>query len=61
MRYSIEPRDICKNIRIKKKIYVKGYGLLSFAKNMGKDLSNKYCQILLNSTKKSTIDGIKTA
>ena len=26
MRYSIEPRD---------KIYMKGYGFLSFAKNMG--------------------------
>ena len=34
MRYSIEPRD---------RIYVKGYGFLSFAKNMGKNLSNKYC------------------
>ena len=32
MRYSIEPRD---------RIYVKGYGFLSFAKNMGKNLSNK--------------------
>ena len=31
MRYSIEPRD---------RIYVKGYGFLSFAKNMGKSLSN---------------------
>ena len=31
MRYSIEPRD---------RIYVKGYGFLSFAKNMSKSLSN---------------------
>ena len=38
MRYSIEPRD---------RIYVKGYGFLSFAKNMGKNLSNKYDQKLL--------------
>ena len=45
MRYSIEPRD---------RIYVKGYGFLSFAKNMGKSLSNKYSQKLLDSTKKST-------
>ena len=52
MRYSIEPRD---------RIYVKGYGFLSFAKNMGKSLSNKYGQKLLNSAKKSTIDAIKTA
>ena len=52
MRYSIEPRD---------KIYVKGYGVLSFAKNMGKSLSNKYGQKLLDSAKKSTIDAIKTA
>ena len=35
MRYSIEPRD---------RIYVKGYGFLSFAKNMDKRLSNKYGQ-----------------
>ena len=52
MRYSIEPRD---------RIHVKGYGFLSFAKNMSKNLSNKYCQKLLDSAKKSTTDAIKTA
>ena len=52
MRYSIEPRD---------RIYVKEYGFLSFAKNMGKSLSNKYGQKLLDSAKKSTTDAIKTA
>ena len=52
MRYSIEPRD---------RTYVKEYGFLSFAKNMGKGLSNKYGQKLLDSTKKSTTDAIKTA
>ena len=51
MRYSIEPRD---------RIYVKGYGFLSFAKNMGKSLSSKYGQKLFDSAKKST-DAIKTA
>ena len=51
MRYSIEPRD---------RIYVKGYGFLSFAKNMGKSLSNKYGQKVLDSAKKSTTDAIKT-
>ena len=51
MRYSIEPRD---------RIYVKGYGLLSFAKHMGKSLSYKYGQKLLDSARKSTIDAIKT-
>ena len=51
MRYSIEPRDI----------YVKGYGFLSFAKNMGKNLCNKYGQKCLDSAKKSTIDAIKAA
>ena len=45
MRYSIEPRE---------RIYVKGYGFLSFVKNMGKSLSNKYGQKRLDSTKKST-------
>ena len=38
MRYSIEARD---------RIYVKGYGFPSFAKNMGKSLTNKYGQKLL--------------
>ena len=32
MRYSIEPRV---------RRYVKGYGFLSFAKNIGKNVSNK--------------------
>ena len=49
MRYSIEPR-----------IYVKRYGFFSFAKNMGKNLNNKYGQKLLDSAKKSTTDAIKT-
>ena len=47
MRHSIEPR-----------IYVKGYGFLFIAKNMGtyatkfaKSLSNKYGQKLLDSAK----------
>ena len=52
MRYSIEPSD---------RIYVKGYGFLSFAKNLGKGLSNKYGQKLLDSAKKSAADAIKTA
>ena len=52
MRYSTEPRD---------RISVKRYGFLSFAKNMGKNLSNKYAQKLLHSAKKSTADTIKTA
>ena len=59
MRYSIEPRDI---------IYVKGYGFLSFAKNIGahatkvaKNTSNKYSQKLLYSAKKSITDAIKTS
>ena len=44
-----------------REIYVKGYGFLSFAKNMGKSLSNKYGQKLLDSAKKSLTDVIKTA
>ena len=48
MRYSIEPRD---------RIYVKGYGFLSFAKNIG----NKYGKKLFDTAKKSTTDAIKTA
>ena len=52
MRYLIEPRG---------RIYVKGYGFLSFAKNMGKNLSSKYGQKLLDGAKKYTTDAIKTA
>ena len=40
---------------------VKGYGFLSFAKKMGKNLNNKYCQKRLDSAKKSATDTIKTA
>ena len=39
---------------------MKSYGFLSFAKNVGKNLSNKYGQKLLDSAKKSTTDAIKT-
>ena len=42
MRYSIEPRD---------RIYVKGYGFLSLTKNMGKNLTNKCSQKLIDSDK----------
>ena len=51
MRYSIEPRD---------RIHVKGYGFLSFVKNMRKSLSNKYDQKLFDRAKTSTTDAIKT-
>ena len=50
--YSIEPRD---------RRYVKGYGFLSFAKNIGKTISNKYSQKLVDSAKKFATDAIKTA
>ena len=52
MRCSIDLRD---------RICVKGYGFLSFAKTMGKNLSNRYGQKLLDSAKKSTTDAIRTA
>ena len=52
MRYSIEPRD---------RIYVKRYGFLSFAKNIGKNLSNKNSQEIIFTAKKITTDAIKTA
>ena len=43
MRYSIEPRE---------RTYVKEFEFLSFAKNIGKNISNKYGQKLLDSAKK---------
>ena len=44
MKYSIEPRD---------RIYVKGYGFMSFAKN--------YSQKIIVATKKSAMNAVKTA
>ena len=52
MRYSIEPKN---------RVYVKRHGFLSFAKNMGKHLNNKYSQKLFDTAKKSTTDATKTA
>ena len=52
MRYSTEPRD---------RKCVKRYGFLSFTKNMGKNLSNKYGQKLFDIVNKSRADVIKTA
>ena len=42
MRYSIEPRD---------RRYVKDYGFLSFTKKIGKNMSSKYSQKLVDSIK----------
>ena len=50
MRYSIEPEG---------RRYAKGYGFLSFEKNMSKNLSSRYGQKLLDNAKKSTTDAIK--
>ena len=52
MHYLIEQRD---------RVYVKGYWFLSFAKNIGKNLSNKYSQKPLGSAIKTTADVITTA
>ena len=59
MCYSIEPRE---------RRYLKGYGFLSFARNLGtyatkvaKNLNNKYGQNLADSAKKLATDALKTA
>ena len=52
MRYLVEPND---------GTYVKGYEFLSFAKNIGKNVSSEYGKKLLDSAKKLTTDAIKTA
>ena len=52
MRYSIDPID---------RSYVKGYGFLSFATNIGKNICSKYNQKFVDSAKKSATDAIKTA
>ena len=59
-RYSVQPRG---------RIFVKSYGFLSFAKNMGKNigknisktLSSKNSRKLLDHAKKSTTDAFKTS
>ena len=48
MRYSVEPRD---------RINLKGYGFLSFAKNM----NNRHSQKIFDTAKSSTTDAMKTA
>ena len=59
MRYSTEPRE---------RRCVKGYGFLSFARNLGthatkvaKNLNNKYGQKPADSAKKSATDALKIA
>ena len=59
-QYSVQSRD---------RIFVKGYEFLSFAKNMGENihknlskiLSGKYSQKLLDHSKKSATDALKTS
>ena len=59
MRYSVQNRD---------RIFVKGYGFLSFAKNIGKKfgknigktLRGKYSEKLLDHAKQSATDALKT-
>ena len=52
MRYSVEPRE---------RRYEKGYEFLSFAKNIGRSLINKYGQKLVDIAKKSATDIFKIA
>ena len=60
MSYSVQPRD---------RIFVKGYGFFTFAKNLGKNIginisktvSCKYSQKLLDQAKKSAADALKTS
>ena len=59
IQYSVQPRY---------RIFTKGYGFLSFAKNVGKingkiiskNLYGKYSQSLFDHTRKSATDVIKT-
>ena len=59
MKYSVQSRD---------QLFVKGYGILSFAKNMGKNIgknisknvSGKHSPKLLDHGKQSATDAFKT-
>ena len=52
MGYSIEPTE---------RRYVKGYGFLSFAKNIDRNLSNTYGQKIVDTAKISATDALKVA
>ena len=59
---------MCYSIEFRERRYVKGYGFLSFARNLGthatkvaKNLNNKYGQKLADSSKKSATDALKIA
>ena len=60
MHYSVQPRD---------RIFVKGYGFLSFAKSMSKNIgktiskrvSGKYSQERLDHARQSLADRLKTS
>ena len=55
-RYSLQPRG---------RIFLKGYGFLSFAKNIGrniiKNLIDQYSQKQLDHAKQSATDSLKTS
>ena len=57
---------MCCSIEPRGRRYVKGYGFLSFARNLGthvtkvaKNLNNKYGEKLADSAKKSATDSLK--
>ena len=59
---------MCYSIETRERIYEKGCGFLSFARNLGihatkvaKNLNNKYGQKLADSAKKSATDALKIA
>ena len=60
IRYSVQPRD---------RIFVKGYGFLSFAKNIDKNIGKnicknvtyKYCQKPFDHAEKYATDACKTS
>ena len=51
-RYLVQSRD---------QIFVRGYIFFSFAKNIGKNLSCKYSQKLLDHAKQSAADALRTS
>ena len=56
------------SVKLRVRIFLKGYGFFSFAKNIGKNigevksknLSGKYSQKYLDNTKQSVTDALKT-
>ena len=59
IEYNSHGIKMCYSIELRERRYVKDYGFLSFAKTVGKNLSKKYGQKLVDRATKSATDPLK--